>query len=124
MIYDVCLIKDYAIPIYSPRRKYAINKEFTSLNPAALLRVNKQFNLEASLRFYSQNTWVVGNGNWGSTIQTNHHALQKFYQRVPASSRMHIKNVVIEIHSREYREAPHYAPCKSNRSIVSTFLTD
>jgi predicted ATPase len=103
MVYDLCLTKRHAIPIYSPRRKGALNKEFTSKDLAALLRVNKKFNVEASESFYSKNTWVIGNGVWGSTTQTNLHALQKFYQRVPASNRMHIKDVIIEIHSRRHQ---------------------
>jgi hypothetical protein len=102
MIYSLFVIDDKPLPIQSPRRRNVINKELTNKNFGRLLCVNKQFNAEASAMFYSKNTWVVGNGAYGLTIQTNEHGLKMFNSRVSAQNKACIKKIIMEIHCRPH----------------------
>lgn len=102
MIYALVVIDDKPLRIFSPRRKYVVNKELTNKNFGRLLCVNKQFNAEASAVFYAQNIWVVGNGGWGLTTQTNEHALKKFTSRASAENKACIKKIIMEIHCRPH----------------------
>lgn len=92
------LIKEDPIPIYSPRSKRCLNGELTSRNFMRLLLVNKQVAAEASIIFYSKNIWVVGNGAWSSTMETNEHALIAFNERIPNRYKACIKSIKFEIH--------------------------
>jgi hypothetical protein len=49
-----------------------------------LLLVNKQTHIEACTVFYSLNTFSIGNGDYGSSRDTNVHGLKSFIRRVPA----------------------------------------
>jgi hypothetical protein len=119
MAYALLVIKDKPIPILSLRRKNVVNNEFTSKDLVTLLRINKQINTEASALFYSRNTWVTGNGKWGSRRAVNGHALRAFISRVPKRNIAQIKNVIFEIHARE--SIPH-PPMLNNRADAANLL--
>ena len=101
MIYSLLLVKNEPITIASPRhRRSRVNAEFTSDNFARLLRVSKQIHNEASSVFYSVNTFVVGNGDWGSKNKPNLHALRAFTARVPSRFLACITEIHYTIHLR------------------------
>jgi hypothetical protein len=58
-------------------------------------RVNKQINQEAKALFYSRNTFIIGNGYWGSTTYPNVQALKEFIKRVPKDCLALIRNVAL-----------------------------
>ena len=98
-IYALLLISAKPIQIRSPRKR-RIGRKIGSSNFGRLLCVNKRIYEEASTIFYSMNTFVVGNGSWGSTTFTNVHALKAFIKSVPASHISRITKVIMEIHMR------------------------
>jgi hypothetical protein len=100
-IYELLVIKNDPILVCSPRRKHVVNREFTSRSFAALLRLNKQINAEASTIFYAKNRFVFGNGTWGSTSVPNAHGLKAFLDRVPKKYLVRIEDVLVEVHCRQ-----------------------
>jgi hypothetical protein len=86
MIYELLLLGKATFRICSPRRRWAKNAASTSAtaNFVHLIQVNKQIQVEASTTFYSLNTFIIGNGNYGSSMEPNIHALKSFIRRVPA----------------------------------------
>jgi hypothetical protein len=98
MIYVLIVKKNEGILVCSPRRKQPVKNRPVSENIIPLLLLNKQINNEASAVFYSSNTFIFGNGNWGLRSQTNLHAFKAFVSRVPAKSISRIRKVVIQIH--------------------------
>ncbi|CZR66630.1 uncharacterized protein PAC_16531 [Phialocephala subalpina] len=94
-IYEVVLVNDHPISITSVRNKRKKNDP-SRLSPfGRLLRVNKQINSEAKSVFYSLNTFVVGNGWWGSRKEENLQALKAFIARVPKDCIARIKHILI-----------------------------
>ena len=85
MIYSLLLIQDSPISICSPRR-WIMNERSTT--PTAsfhnLMFVNKQIHAEVYTAFFSLNTFSIGNGDYGSSRETNVHGLKSFIRRVPA----------------------------------------
>jgi hypothetical protein len=79
-IYERLLV-NRRIAITSPRNRR--KKVPPRTNFGCLLRVNKQIHAEAKTIFYARNTFIVGNGRWGSREEANLHALQAFTSRVP-----------------------------------------
>jgi hypothetical protein len=58
------------------------------------------------MMFYAVNTFVIGNGPFGSKSVTNLHALKAFINRVPAKHLSGIRRVGIEIHTRRCTRFP------------------
>ncbi|KUJ09577.1 uncharacterized protein LY89DRAFT_761186 [Mollisia scopiformis] len=90
-VYSLALDHEHPVSIKSPRNH---RKKTTAPATAfaCLLRVNKQVNKEAKGVFYAENTFVVGNGWWGSKTQENH---QAFISRVPKECISLIRHVHI-----------------------------
>ncbi|KAH7327395.1 hypothetical protein BKA65DRAFT_481105 [Rhexocercosporidium sp. MPI-PUGE-AT-0058] len=97
MIYGLLLCVDKPVMIASPafgKGSYrGIKKHLTSL-----IAVSKQIGDEARTTFCGSNTWVVGNGFWGSREQPNRHALKVFLARVPRHTTALIRRLQIDIH--------------------------
>lgn len=79
-IYKLVLADDRPVKITSPHRRKRRSK---SNNFLALTLLNKALGKDAKATFYSINTFVFGNGRYGSTVQANLHGLKCFIQRVP-----------------------------------------
>jgi hypothetical protein len=99
MIYSLLIKNPNPIKIRSPRKKH-IKRDSTAINFGHLLLINKQIRTEASSLYYSANTFVIGNGRWGSTTHTNIHALKAFTSRVPARNLSQITKLHVEVHLR------------------------
>ncbi|CZR66637.1 uncharacterized protein PAC_16538 [Phialocephala subalpina] len=81
-IYELILIHDQSIKITSLPRGRKKNAQSNS-NFLALTLVNKAIGQEAKTTFYSRNTFIIGNGRYGSPIQVNLHGFRCFIRRVP-----------------------------------------
>jgi hypothetical protein len=97
IIYSLLIQHPTSIKIRSPRKKRGLRRNSTTFK-YSILHVNKQIRYEASSMFYGTNTFIIGNGPWGSTEDTNLHGLKAFISRVPHISQ--IKKVQLDIHSR------------------------
>lgn len=117
MIYNLLLVQHSAIPICSPRRLWAMNRNSTTAtaNFFRLILVNKQIHNEACTLFYSLNSFIIGNGNYGSSMETNIHALKSFTRRVPAQYIACISRLTILMYLRNifYTAAPNLGPWTS-----------
>jgi hypothetical protein len=90
-IYDLLLVPEEPILIVCPRKnkkkrfwgKLKTQAQQRHTNFASLLRVDKQISHEAKTFFYACNTFIIGNGYFGSTRQVNVRGFQKFIARVP-----------------------------------------
>jgi hypothetical protein len=101
-IYKLLFVSSTHIRICSPRdrrRRCPPRLDFTRL-----LLVNRQINTEAKTIFYSLNTFVIGNRDWGSRQQVNLHALKAFISRVPKACISIISRLEIEM--RFYTRLP------------------
>jgi len=103
MIYSLLIQHPTPIKIRSPRKKRGMQKSL-GITKYGIFRVNKQIRHEASTMFYATNTFIIGNGSWGSTWDTNPHGLKAFISRVPYISQ--ITKVQLEIHSRRAFTVP------------------
>ncbi|KAG4441733.1 hypothetical protein IFR05_002776 [Cadophora sp. M221] len=106
MVYGLLLIVDKPIRITSPALgKYSYRKIKTRFT--SLFGVSKDIGEEARIIFYSRNTWVVGNGQWGSREQPNRHALKIFLERVPRYAIASIRRLQLDIHfTCQYPRSP------------------
>jgi hypothetical protein len=107
MIYSLLLIQGSPIPICSPRR-WVMNEHSTT--PTAsfhnLMLVNKQIHAEVYTAFYSYNTFSIGNGDYGSSRETNMHGLKSFIRRVPAQYIHYISKLTILTYLRKMYSTP------------------
>jgi len=94
-VYEL-LIVNRKIAIASPRNRR--KKVPPRTNFGCLLRVNKQIHAEAKTIFYARNTFILGNGRWGSREEANLHALQAFTSRVPKDCIALITKIEINIY--------------------------
>jgi hypothetical protein len=103
MIFSHLLIRPHAIQICSPSkhgmrgRKYRVNRS------EPLFGVNKEMHEGASYYFFSQNTFMLGNGMYGSSSVPNLHGLRAFFRRVPARHVRYITKLKMTIHLRKIR---------------------
>lgn len=75
------LFVDNQVEVTSPVKRR--QRRPPQLDFTRLLLANKQINAEAKTIFFSLNTFIIGNMDWGSTIFVNLHALKAFTSRVP-----------------------------------------
>jgi hypothetical protein len=98
IIYDLLVFQERPVAIATPRRKNAVKKTQQESHFAAILSVNKQTNKEAKTIFFSQNTFLIGNGWWGSTMRANVQALKEFIKRVPKECIALIREIELDIY--------------------------
>jgi hypothetical protein len=94
-VYKLLFVSRPGVVISSPlnrRKRHPPQLDFTRL-----LLVNKQINAEAKTIFYSLNNFVIGNKDWGSTVQANLHALKAFISSVPKACISIISTVTVEM---------------------------
>jgi hypothetical protein len=97
MVFSHLLIQSKAIKIRSPskRGKHRVRSE-------PLFRVNKEMYECASYYFFSQNSFIIGNGSYGSSSVPNIHGLRAFFRRVPARHVRFIAKLEMTIYLREF----------------------
>ena len=104
MVYESLLFhgRDIRICSIRSRRRRVTNRKSKSAttNFCNMALLCKKIHGEVCTIFYSENSFVVGNGNYGSTSETNIRGLEMFIQRVPAPYIACISRLTLSIHLR------------------------
>jgi hypothetical protein len=99
VIYRLLLVQEVSIHISSPKSRTFRDLMFSSAR-ASILYVDRQIHAESIRIFYSANTFIVGNGQLGSTQHENEHGLISFVNHVPSHLVTSITKIILVIHLR------------------------
>jgi hypothetical protein len=107
MIYELVLEGGFTIKIASPKRNFKreTTKVSCSTDRRALLLVNKQTSAEVASVFYKTNSFLMGNGFFGSRSKANLHGLRSFISRVPSEHISHITTVAVDFYTSPSRRS-------------------
>lgn len=108
MIYELLLELGEPIPITSPALGRGSNRRLKR-HFTGLFGVSKKIGEEARTTFYSCNTWVVGNGQWGSRRQPNRHVSMtaaQYWLRSPSPERFKSANSAYRHSRSSLNESP------------------
>jgi hypothetical protein len=107
MIYELVLEGGFTVKITSLRGNFEskATKVSCTTDRRALLLANKQTSAEVASVFYKTNSFLMGNGFFGSRSQANLHGLRSFISRVPSEHISHITTVAVDFYTSPSRRS-------------------
>lgn len=101
MIYEMILEGGFTVKITSPKGKFESKETKVSCTTdrRALLLANKQTSAEVASVFYRINSFLIGNGSFGSRSQANLHGLWSFISRIPSEHISYITTVTVDFYT-------------------------
>lgn len=110
MIYKLVLEGGFTVKTTSARKKFErkATKVSCTSDRRALSLTNKQTSTEIASVFYKTNSFLVGNGFFGSRSDANLHGLSSFASRVPSEHMSHITTVAVDFYTSPSRRSTFY----------------